>query len=149
MEARVSIFYHLQGKASIWWDQLVKLKDIDVGKISWMNFKKYFKKEYLSEHYYDKKMEEFFELKLGSMTMEAYEKKFLELLNYADFIKDEKVKIQRFLSGLHESYRHKIWYDRPKNLKDAIWKEKHLYEQNKSKAPYQKNWKDIKNNKKE
>jgi hypothetical protein len=41
-------------------------------------------------------MQEFFELKLGSMTMEEYEKKFLELLRYVDFIKDEKVKIQYF-----------------------------------------------------
>ena len=138
MEATVAI-YHLQGKASIWWDQLVKLKDIDEEKISWRKFKKYFQKEYLSEHYYDKKMKGLFELKLRSMTMEAYEKKFLELLNYADFIKDEKVNIQRFLSGLPESYRDKIQYDRPKNLEDPIWKEKHLYEQNKSKAPYQKN----------
>ena len=67
--------------------------------------------------------------------MEAYEKKFLELLN-VDFIKYEKVKIQRFLSGLIESYRDKIEYDRPKNLKDSIWKEKHLNEKNKRKAPY-------------
>ena len=73
-------------------------------------------------------MENFFELKLGSMTMEAYEKNFLELLIYVDFIKDEKVKIQRFLSGLPESYRDEIQYDRPRNLKDSIWKEKHLYE---------------------
>ena len=33
MEARVAIYY-LQGKASIWRDQLVKLKDIDEDKIS-------------------------------------------------------------------------------------------------------------------
>ena len=92
-------------------------------------------------------MEEFFDLKLGRMTMDSYEKKFLELLKYADFIKDEKVKIQRFLSGLPESYRDKIQYDRPRNFKDAIWKEKHLYEQNKIKAPYQKNWKDMKKRK--
>ena len=78
MEERVAI-YHLQGKASIWWDKLVKLKDIDEDKISWRNFKKYFKKEYLSKHYYDKMMEELFELNLGSMTMESYEKKILEL----------------------------------------------------------------------
>ena len=70
------------------------------------------------------------------MTMEAYEKKFLEILNYVDFMKDEKVKIQSFLSGLPKSYRDKIQYDRQKNLKDAPWKAKHLYEQNKSKAPY-------------
>jgi hypothetical protein len=33
------------------------------------------------------------------MTMEENENKFLELLRYVDFIRDEKVKIQRFLSG--------------------------------------------------
>ena len=33
-------------------------------------------------------MEEFFELKLGSMTMESYEKSFLEPLKYADLVKD-------------------------------------------------------------
>ena len=74
------------------------------------------------------------------MTMESYEKTLLEVLIYVDFIKEEKVNIQRFLSGLPKYYRDTIQYDRPKNLKDAIWKKKHLYEQNKSKAPYQKNW---------
>ena len=53
-------------------------------------------------------MEEFFELKLGSMTMDAYENTFLELFKYVDFIKDEKVNIQRFLSGLPKYYRDKI-----------------------------------------
>ena len=96
------------------------MKDTDEDTIYWRKFKKYFQKEYLSEHYYDKNMEELFELKLGSMTMEAFEKMFLELLNYADFIKDEKVNIQRFLSGLPEYYRDKIQYDRPRNLKDSI-----------------------------
>jgi hypothetical protein len=32
-------------------------------------------------------MQELFELKLGSMTLEEYEKKFLELLRYVSFIK--------------------------------------------------------------
>jgi hypothetical protein len=32
--------------------------------------------------------------------MAEYEKKFLGLLKYVRFIGDEKVKIQRFLSGL-------------------------------------------------
>jgi hypothetical protein len=34
-------------------------------------------------------MNEFFELKLGSMTMDEYESRFLELLKYVDFIKDK------------------------------------------------------------
>ena len=92
-------------------------------------------------------MEEFFEINLGNITMEAYEKKFLWLLKYVDFVKEEKVKIPKFPRGLPEYYRDKIQYDRPKNLKGDIWKEKHLYEQNKRKALYQKNWKDMKRNK--
>jgi len=45
-------------------------------------------------------MKKLFELKFGSMTMDEYEKQFFELMKYVDFIKDEKVKIQTFLSGL-------------------------------------------------
>jgi hypothetical protein len=47
----------------------------------------------LSKHYHGNKIQELFELKLGSMIMEEYKKKLLELLRYVDFIKDEKVKI--------------------------------------------------------
>ena len=49
MDARVAI-YHMPDKESIWWDQLVKLKDIDEDKISWRKFNKYFQKKYLSEY---------------------------------------------------------------------------------------------------
>ena len=38
-------------------------------------------------------MQEFFELGLVNMIMEEYEKRFIELLNYVDFIQGEKVKI--------------------------------------------------------
>ena len=65
------------GKKSLWWELLVKLKYIDEENITWKKFKKYFQQEYLSEKYYDNKMEEFFELKLGNLTMGAYEKRFI------------------------------------------------------------------------
>jgi hypothetical protein len=53
-------------------------------------------------------MKEFFELNLGSMTINEYERRFLELLKYVMFIKDETVKIQRYLSGLPPSIGEKI-----------------------------------------
>jgi hypothetical protein len=53
-------------------------------------------------------MQELFELKLGNMTMDEYERKFLELFSYVIFIRDEKVKIQRFLSGLPSFYKDEI-----------------------------------------
>jgi hypothetical protein len=81
LEARIST-YHLHGKVAMWWDQLKQVEHINENRITWKQFKKYFQKEYLSENFYDKKMQEFFELRLGSMTMEEYEKKFLGLLKY-------------------------------------------------------------------
>jgi hypothetical protein len=38
-------------------------------------------------------MQYLFELGLGSMTMAEYENKFVRLLKYVGFIKDEKVKV--------------------------------------------------------
>jgi hypothetical protein len=64
-------------------------------------------------------MQEFFELKLGNMTMHEYERNFLELLRYVSFIKDEKVKIHRLPSGIPSFYKYKIQFDEPKNLEEA------------------------------
>jgi hypothetical protein len=104
LEARIST-YHLHMKAAMWWDQLKQVEHINKSRITWKRFKKYFHKEYLSENFYDKKMLDFFELRLGSMIMEEYENKFLGLLKYAGFINDEKVNIHRFLSGLTTFYK--------------------------------------------
>jgi hypothetical protein len=77
-------------------DQLKQVEHVNESRITWKKFKKYFQKEYLSENFYDKKMQEFFELRSGSTTMAEYENKFLGLLKYVGFINDEKLKIQRF-----------------------------------------------------
>jgi hypothetical protein len=134
LEARIST-YHLHGKVVMWWDQLKQVEHINESRITWKQFKRYFQKEYLSENFYDKKMQEFFELKLGSMTMIEYENKFLGLLKYVGFIKDEKVKIQRFLSGLPSFYKENIQYDEPRTLTETIRKDKYLYEQGKGENP--------------
>jgi hypothetical protein len=97
-EGRISI-YQLKGKASMWWDHLVQVQHIKDKSVTWREFKKYFENKYLTKRYYEKKIKEFFELKLGSMTIDEYERRFLELLKYVSFIKDETVKIQRYLSG--------------------------------------------------
>jgi hypothetical protein len=69
-------------------------------------------------------MQDFFELRPGSMTMEEYENKSLGLLKYVGFINDEKVKIQRFLSGLPTFYKENIRYNEPWTLNDTIRKDK-------------------------
>jgi hypothetical protein len=76
------------------------------------------------------------------MTMEEYENKFMGLLKYVGFIKDEKLKVQRFLIGLPSFYKENIQYDEPSNLVDTISKAK--YEQGKGR---ESNWKDKKKEK--
>ena len=86
---------------------------INERNIVWKQFKKYFKEKYLSNRYYDGKIKEFHEMKLGQMTMEEYANKFLDILRYLKYTKDDKVKIQWFLSGLPQSYKDRIEFDEP------------------------------------
>jgi len=62
------------------------------------------------------------------MTLKKYEKNFLELLRYVGFIKEEKVKIEMFLSGLSSFYKGKFKFYKPKTLEEIIRKAKYLYE---------------------
>jgi hypothetical protein len=101
-EGRI-VMYQIKGKASMWWDQLVHVKHIRDKDITWKEFKRYLEKKYLTKRYYDKNMKEFSELKLGNMTIDEYERRFLELLKFVPFIKEEIVKIQRYLSGFPPS----------------------------------------------
>jgi hypothetical protein len=93
LKAQIAIF-NLNGKASIWWEDLRNVKGIHEKDLSWKQFEKYFKKKYLSEKYFDGKTKEFYELKLGQLTIDEYINKFLELMRYVPYIKDEKVKMQ-------------------------------------------------------
>ena len=77
--------------------------------------------------------------------MDEYANKFLELLRYVWYIRDEKVKIQWFLSGLPQAYKDKIEFYEPRNLEEEIRKDKYCYEQSKGKRDYHKAWKDKKN----
>ena len=142
-EGRI-VIYQLKGKASMWWDHLVQVQHIKEKSVTWREFKKYFEKKYLTKRYYDKKMKEFFELNLGSMKIDEYERRFLELLKYVPFIKDEIVKIQRYLSGLSSFISEKILYDEPKTLEDTIRRDKCLYDQQKARPFFQKAWEDNK-----
>jgi hypothetical protein len=120
--------YQLKGKESMWWDQLVQVQHIKEKNVTWKEFNKYFKNKYLTKRYYDRKMKEFFELKMGSMTIDKYERRFLELLKYVPFIKDETIKIQRYMSGLPSPINDKIQYDDPKTMEETIRRPKCLYE---------------------
>jgi hypothetical protein len=54
LKERMAI-YNLIGKEDIWWQDIKRIKNIKERKITWKTFKRYFKKQYLSEQYYEGK----------------------------------------------------------------------------------------------
>jgi hypothetical protein len=104
-------------------------KGLKEKQMEWLDFKKYFKKQYLSENYSERKNKEFYELRLGQMDMEDLINKFLELLRFVPYIREDKVKIQWFLSYLPQSYKDIIEFDNPKSLSEVFKKSQMCYDQ--------------------
>ena len=121
LKAKMAI-YNLTGKADIWWQDIKRVKNLNEKYLTWRVFKKYFKRRFLSEQYYEDRAKEFYDLKLGSMSMKELSSNFLSLLRYVPYIIDEKPKIQRFLSCLLTSFKDKIEFDNPKTLEEAMRK---------------------------
>jgi len=78
------------------------------------------RKKYLYERYYHDKAKEFYDLKIGFMTNEEYTSRFLELLRYVPYHKEEKAKIQGFINGLSVSFKDIIEFEEPRLLEEAI-----------------------------
>lgn len=51
---RITIF-NLNGRALIWWENLIKVKGINERKIDWEQFQKYFQEKFPTTRYYDSK----------------------------------------------------------------------------------------------
>lgn len=66
--------------------------------------------------------------------MEEHVHKFMELLRYVYYIRDEKVKIDSLMSGFPYNYKDIIEFFNPQNLKETIKMVMHYYEQGKGKA---------------
>ena len=137
MKGKMAIF-NLVKKNEIWWQDLKRVKRINDKKVSWNWFKNEFKKEYLSKYYYEGKAKEFYELRLGSISMHEFCTKFLSLLRYVPYLNEEKPKIQIFLGCLPKFYKDKLEFDAPKTFYEAMRKAKLTCDQSKSKSenPY-------------
>jgi len=93
--------------------------------LTWSEFKRLFKKKYLLERYFDDREKELYELNMGSMIDEEYTTRFLKLLRYVPYLKEEKAKVQIFISGLSIAFKDEIEFDDPRSLEEAIRNLKH------------------------
>lgn len=146
MKARVATF-SLKGKINIWWENVKNVKGIHEEDFTWNKFEQLFKRKYLLERYFDVRAKEFYELNMGSMTDDEYTIKFLELLRYVPYLKEEKAKINRFNSELPMEFKDRIELDEPRSMEEAIWKLKHCYKQSKRRPETKTEWKGNAKNK--
>jgi len=72
--------FSLKIKVDIWWDDVKNVRGIWEEKMTLSEFKKHFRKKYLSERFYDDRERGFYDLNMGCMTNEEYTSRFLELL---------------------------------------------------------------------
>jgi len=54
------------------------------------------------------------------MTNDEYTSKFLELLRYVPYPKEEKANVQRFISVLPIAYRYHSEFDESRSLEEAM-----------------------------
>eukprot|EP00253_Pinus_taeda_P022348 PITA_22348 len=133
LKARLAIF-QLQGKATLWWEEVKLVKGVTEQNITWDNFQKFFKERYLTERFYDEKAREFHDLRLGQQTMDEFITRFTSLLRYVPYIREEKAKVQRFISSFPAYMRERIEFDNPKSMDEVIRKARICYQQGKQKG---------------
>jgi hypothetical protein len=130
----------LNGKVAIWWQETKTINKVRSNKLTWKIFKKYFKQKYLTERYYDEKDKEFHDLKLGKMMIEDFVTKFVNLMRYVPYLREEKEKVQWFMSCLPQAYKDKIEFLNPKTMDEIIRHAKLCYTQFKQRYENTKTW---------
>ena len=85
----------------------------------------------MSKRFFNRKVKEFHELRMGSMTMASFINRLLDLLHYVPYIKDEKMKIQQFLGCLPPKFWDNIEFGIPKTLDTTLHKARIFYEHGK------------------
>ena len=104
--------FKLIGEAERWWRStkaILEGMDTERNPITWEKFKGVFYDNYFPEVVRERKEREFADLVQGSMTVEQYAAKFIELSRFGPhLILTEAKKASRFQKGLNERLRHHL-----------------------------------------
>lgn len=93
--------YQLQGKADEWWTTWKGGHSIDAPLVSWEEFRQTFMECFIPRSMRITRAREFEHIKQGSMTVDEYDTKFIQLSWYAPYlVPEEREKTRRFIMGL-------------------------------------------------
>ena len=87
-----------------------------VEDVSWELFEEQFRERYLSEEFFERRLDEFIALRQGGCTVPESEARVMALLRHASHLNPEKLKVSRFVLGLNSSMHPKVYYLEASNL---------------------------------
>lgn len=85
LKAQLEI-YQLQGKSTLWWEEVKTIQKIDEHEATLEYFQRHFKDTYLTEQFYDEKEKEFHDPRFEKLIMDEFIMKFTSLLRYISYI---------------------------------------------------------------
>src|SRR3990170_2347640 len=93
--------FHLKGPAAQWWESHKSMLPAE-SVSTWQEFQSAFHARYIPQGLIDQKKQEFRKLTQDTMTVDEYQRKFLELSRYAkDDVDSDARKQEKFREGLH------------------------------------------------
>ena len=99
--------FQLEGEAQVWWNWAKTFRDLE--EMTWVEFQELFMGKYFSDTARHAKVQEFLELKQGTMTVMDYVARFTELAQFVDdYVATDMAKVRRFENGLKLSIRGRI-----------------------------------------
>ena len=99
--------FQLEGKSQVWWDWVKTSRDLEAMTLE--EFHGLFMSKYFPATARHAKVQEFLELKQGTMTVMEYVARFTELTRFGDeYLAIDMVKVRRFENGLKLFIRGKI-----------------------------------------
>jgi hypothetical protein len=92
--------YHVRGSTAQWWESHKGMLPVET-VTTWQEFQSAFHARYIPQGLMDQKKQEFCKLSQGKMTVDEYQRKFLELSHYAeDDVYTDARKQEKFREGL-------------------------------------------------
>ena len=101
------VAFQLEGEAQVWLNWAKTSRDLEA--MTWVEFYDLFMGKYFPDTTRHAKVQEFLELKQGTMTVLEYVARFTELARFADdYVATDMAKVRRFENGLKLSIRGRI-----------------------------------------
>ena len=99
--------FQLEGECQVWWGWVKTSRDLEA--MTWVEFHELFIGKYFLATARHAKVQEFLELKQGTMTVMEYVAKFTELAHFTDdYVAIDMAKVRKFENGLKLSIGGKI-----------------------------------------